>query len=99
MRFCPFGKFPKPLWQRQLLKYTECFLHGDHVLNSCLASLLIHVPSRAKEPPRRPGWVSGRNRAKTYDKGSTARRCVEKPTLPRTAIFGKDIDETYHFFK
>jgi hypothetical protein len=24
---------------------------------------------------------------------------VEKPTLPRTAIFGKDIDETPHIFK
>jgi hypothetical protein len=39
-------------------------------------------------------WVSSRNRAKTYGKVATVRRCVEKPTLPRIAIFGKDINET-----
>jgi hypothetical protein len=50
MRYCPFGKLPKPPWQRQLLECMECFRHGDHVLNSFPASLLIHVPSRAQEP-------------------------------------------------
>ena len=46
----------------------------------------------------RAARVSGRNRAKTYGKVATARRCVEKPTLPRTAIFGKDINETLYIF-